>query len=417
MRVRPMAIWSGLAAVSAFFPLFAASATDCIKCHDENTPAIVMDWRNSKHSQEDVSCDGCHKGPHRSRKDIDKLLPVTAQTCSGCHEKQMIQFSAGKHAKAWTAHEAMPTAHALQMTLGPGMRGCSDCHKIGLKDEQSTNALKAQGSVFGHASCDGCHTRHTFSVMEARQPQACQTCHTGFDHPQWEMFSASKHGVRTLLKQSMVLPGNVAGPSCQDCHMAGGDHEVRTAWGFFGVRLPLPDDPQWRADQATILQALGVIDGNGKPTLRLESFRENDVARLTQQGFDQERERMISVCDDCHSGNLARAELRKGDEMIREADHLFAEAIRIVAALYADGVLQRPPGQSGAYPDLLAFPQAPSRIEQRLFRMHLEHRMRVFQGTFHSNPNYALTYGWSGLVQDLQDIREMAAELRARKQR
>ncbi len=26
------------------------------------------------------------------------------------------------------------------------------------------------------------------------EPQACQTCHTGFDHPQWEMYSSSKHG-------------------------------------------------------------------------------------------------------------------------------------------------------------------------------------------------------------------------------
>ena len=37
------------------------------------------------------------------------------------------------------------------------------------------------------ASCDACHTRHTFSAEEARQPQACQTCHMGFDHAQWEM--------------------------------------------------------------------------------------------------------------------------------------------------------------------------------------------------------------------------------------
>ena len=45
--------------------------------------------------------------------------------------------------------------------------------------------------------------------------------------------------------------------------------------------------------------------------------------------------------------------------------------------------------------------------------MHLKHRMRAFQGTFHSNPDYALWYGWSELQQSLVEIREKAAHLRA----
>lgn len=72
------------------------------------------------------------------------------------------------------------------------------------------------------------------------------------------------------------------------------------------------------------------------------------------------------------------------------------EAIRIVAALYRDGILVRPEHYAYGYPDLLAFHDAPSMIEQRLFRMHLEHRMRAFHGTFHNNLDYALWYGWSG---------------------
>jgi len=30
--------------------------------------------------------------------------------------------------------------------------------------------------------------------------------------------------------------------------------------GFLAVRLPMPEDKQWAADGATILQALGVLD-------------------------------------------------------------------------------------------------------------------------------------------------------------
>jgi len=53
-------------------------------------------------------------------------------------------------------------------------------------------------------------------------------------------------------------------------------------------------------------------------------------------------------------------------------------------------------------------------IEGRLFLMFLEHRMRAFQGTFHPNPDYALWYGWSAMQRDLAEIKERAAELRAK---
>jgi hypothetical protein len=194
--------------------------------------------------------------------------------------------------------------------------------------------------------------------------------------------------------------------------MADGNHEVRTPWGFLAVRLPLPEDEQWKADQVTILQALGVLDPEGNPTGRLDVVKAADVARLTQEAFDAERERLLEVCSDCHSENFAKGELAKGDDMIREIDHLLAEAIRVVAGLYKDGVLRQPEGYAYPFPDLLTFHDAPTPIEHRLFEMHLKHRMRAFQGTFHANPDYALWYGWSEMVRDLTEIRAMATELR-----
>jgi cytochrome c553 len=235
----------------------------------------------------------------------------------------------------------------------------------------------------------------------------------GFDHPQWEMYSSSKHGVRYLLKQNGTLSEHVAAPTCQTCHMQGGDHEVRTAWGFLAVRLPLPEDEQWKADQVTILQALGVLDPEGNPTARLDVVKAADVARLTQEDFDRERNKMIDACKQCHAGQFAVGELAKGDDMIREADHLLAQAIREIASLYEEGVLTKPESYAYPFPDLLTFHDAPTPIEQRLFEMHLKHRMRAFQGTFHANPDYALWYGWSEMVRDLSEIKSMAAELRA----
>jgi hypothetical protein len=100
--------------------------------------------------------------------------------------------------------------------------------------------------------------------------------------------------------------------------------------------------------------------------------------------------------------------------MIKEVDQLMAAAIREIAALYKDGVLPKPENYAYAFPDLLTFHDSPTVIENRLFTMHLKHRMRAFQGTFHSNPDYALWYGWNEMQQDLTEIREMARDYRER---
>ena len=123
---------------------------------------------------------------------------------------------------------------------------------------------------------------------------------------------------------------------------------------------------------------------------------------------------MLKTCNQCHSKNFAMGELQKGDNMIREADALMAEAIIIIADLYQDGILRKPTNYAYAYPDLLTFHDAPTVIEQKLFIMFLEHRMRAFQGVFHANPDYSIWYGWSEMRRDLAEIKEKAAELRAK---
>jgi hydroxylamine dehydrogenase len=391
----------------------ATAEQACVKCHTKVTEGITKDWVLSKHSKNEVHCTVCHGDQHISAQDVAKALTPTADICQQCHEEQGAQFKAGKHALAWAAMKAMPTAHWQPMALMEGMKGCGGCHKLGIKTEAEIKEIKSQGAGFGIASCDACHTRHIFSVKEARQPQSCQTCHMGFDHPQWEMYSSSKHGVRFLLKQNGILPETTAAPTCQTCHMQDGNHEVRAAWGFLAVRLPMPEDEKWASARVTILQALGVLDPNGEPTARLDVVKKVDLARLTHLAWQRERDKMLEVCSQCHSLNFARGELEKGDKMIREADLLMAEAIGIVADLYREGLLKKPASYAYPFPDLLSFHDAPTLIEQTLFRMFLKHRMRTFQGTFHANPDYALWYGWSAMNQDLTEIKALAKELRS----
>ncbi len=392
-----------------------AFAEDCLTCHKSVTPSIVSDWQLSRHSQNDVDCSTCHGDLHKTAHDFAKAAIPTPDTCANCHAEKVEQFKKGKHALAWAAMKAMPTIHWQPMAMTEGMKGCGGCHKIGLKTPAESKALSEAGVGFGRASCDACHTRHLFSKKEAQQPQACQTCHMGFDHPQWEMYSASKHGVRAMLKQGQTLPATAAAPTCQTCHMQEGDHGVMTGWGFLAVRLPLPEDKQWAADRATILQGLGVLDPSGNPTARLDVVKGAAVARLTQEDWQKQRDKMLKTCNGCHSLNFAKAELERGDDMIRAADGLMAEGIRIVAGLYKDGVLAKPAAYAYPFPDLLTFYDAPTAVEQKLFVMFLEHRMRTFQGTFHANPDYALWYGWSEMRQDLAEIKRGAEELRRNK--
>jgi len=393
---------------------FAADSAGCVECHKKTSPGVVADWETSRHGKAAVGCVVCHGSKHTQATDAAQAAIPTPDTCGKCHEKQVAQYKGGKHSLAWAAMKAMPTMHFQPMALTVGMKGCGECHRIGVKTDADMKELRELGVPFGTAACNSCHTRHTFSAEEARSPEACETCHSGFDHAQWEMYSGSKHGVKYALKRAKVLPPETSAPTCQTCHMPEGNHSVKTAWGYLGVRFPTPQDDGWAADQGTILKALGIVDPMGLPAGRFDIMETADVMRMTQEGWEKERLSMIAVCSKCHSGALSRAELEKSDLMIKDADKLMAEAIRTVAGLYEDKLLKKPEFYNYPYPDLLTLHDAPTVIEQKLFVMFLEHRMRAFQGAFHNNPDYTFWRGWSEMKRDLTEIKALAAEMRER---
>ena len=149
-------------------------------------------------------------------------------------------------------------------------------------------------------------------------------------------------------------------------------------------------------------------------------MKATDLARLTDEAWQTERDKMIVTCNNCHSKHYVQEQLEMGDSILKKADRLLAEGIEIVASLYDDGILQKPDNYAFAYPDFLYFMRTgggkleqASHIEQVLFQMYMKHRMRTYQGFFHVNPDYAYWYGWAMMTKDLGEIRELAEILRS----
>jgi len=413
-------------AMSTLFLASTVMAGDaCIDCHSKISPGQVQDWKVSKHAGADVTCSTCHGTAHKTAEDYKNAKLPDEKVCSQCHEEQFTSFSHGKHNFGWTVLNAIPATHFAPDELIEGGRGCGGCHNMGIKTEDQKAEQLAKGYRYQNNSCDECHTRHSFSIKEAQNPRACQQCHMGYDHPQWEMWSSSKHGERYFAKQSGDLPEGAAAPTCQTCHLPDGTHENHTAWGFLGVRLPLPEDPQAAADRVTILKALGVLDPEtGKPTAILDAVKAVDLARLDQASWEKERNKMLDICSQCHSYKYAKEQLDAGDAILTKADRLMAEAIETVAALYKDGIIKKPEGYPFNYPFILALMHTNganwdeklddlSYIDQVLLRMYFKHRMRAYQAFFHVNPDYAYWYGWNMMTEDLGEIKHLAKSMRA----
>ncbi|NOQ42254.1 MAG: cytochrome C [Desulfuromusa sp.] len=397
----------------------------CIDCHTKISPGQVKDWEVSKHADAGVSCDTCHGDAHKNAADYKKAVLPSEHVCKECHEDQFTSFSHGKHNYGWKVLNAIPATHFAPDELIEGGRGCGGCHNMGIKTEEEKAAQLEKGYRYQTNSCDECHTRHAFSMKEAQNPKACQTCHMGYDHPQWEMWSSSKHGIRYFAKKAGDLPEGAAAPTCQTCHLPDGTHENHTAWGFLGVRLPLPEDPQAAADRVTILKALGVLDPEtGKPTPILDAVLSVDAVRTTQASWQKLRDEMLDTCTPCHSYQYAKEQLDMGDAMLTKTDRLMAEAIETVAALYKEGIIIKPEGYPFNYPFILALMHTNganwdenldgfSYIDQVLLQMYFKHRMRAYQAFFHVNPDYAYWYGWNMMTQDLGEIKHLAKAMRA----
>lgn len=271
-----------------------ASKETCEQCHQRVTPMVAAQHQDSAHFKAGVSCAKCHGTDHKQMK------IVTASACAECHQEEVEQTRASKHAQSWK--KSWNNSRYRSVSEPMRRQGCERCHDIGYN--------------FSDVRCDYCHTTHQFSAQEAKQPQACATCHMGPDHPQAEALAASKHANKV---------------GCVECHQVQGDHDVSKNMGIGGVSNgALLEDWDWAMDE------------QGKPKLKRPV--------ITKAQFDQAREGNLAICLDCHDRGFSEQWLSGADQVKIAIEQMLLGAEEIVEKLDQDGLLSPDPKTRPAIP-------------------------------------------------------------------
>ncbi|MFQ5430720.1 MAG: multiheme c-type cytochrome, partial [Phycisphaerae bacterium] len=161
-------------------------------------------------------------------------------------------------------------------------------------------------------SCTACHSRHAFSVAQARHPDNCGKCHMGPDHPQREIYYESKHGIAYLAhkdKLNMDRPKWIVGedyhaaPTCATCHMSATKDQ------------PVTHDVGMR------------ISWNNRPPVSVRP--EVADAKMGLPGKDvsweKRRDNMKNVCLNCHNNQWVENFYTQYDALIELYHEKFAK--------------------------------------------------------------------------------------------
>jgi hypothetical protein len=201
-----------------------AESQTCIDCHEKEhiAPKIHDQWSMSKHAENGIGCTACHAAEaddfdayqHANGGPLVASHP-TPKDCAQCHEKEVEEHTKSKHAYPFWLYAAADRA-VFEPIVGT-KQGCEMCHNL--------SAMWPDGSV---GECDICHSKHSFDVSLARNPNTCGECHLGPDHPQKEIYTESKHGNIFFSKggkwdlsydSSELDRIPIEAPVCTTCHM------------------------------------------------------------------------------------------------------------------------------------------------------------------------------------------------------
>jgi len=364
----------------------ANSADACVVCHRRTTPGITEQYGHSTMAAAEVRCQDCHEvkadypGAVEHEGTYVLRSPTTAM-CQKCHQQEVAQFYQSRHSlPAYVAYagskdlsldmlamyQAIPEGsfapdkmrNALFALEGPDVTrfACETCHTIGKPN--------LDGSV---GECKKCHLRHEFSLEQARKPETCNACHIGPDHPQWEIYQESPHGIAYATGGERwnweADPGTLhvtdfPAPTCAICHMSG--------FGATGTTHDVGDRLTWYLF-APISE-------------RRPSWQDNMV-------------RMQNVCLECHNRNFV-------DEFYAAADKA-TEAVNAWVK-HSDEMMQ-PLKDKG----LLTAEPFDEPIDFTYFELwHHWGRTAKF-GAWMQGPDYTQWHGAYEVLSDLAELKEM----------
>ncbi len=330
---------------------------------------------------------------------------VTPRDCAACHPTQATEFAASHHSKAgnilasldnflaetvegartpFSPHSPTPgKAVTMVNGLAPANSGCQQCHgsvvalqatsggTITVRDLQPDDrGVPANSEALGRiakndsgrpqfassswpntgigrinldgslGSCAACHSRHDFSARRARQPESCGKCHLGPDHPQKEIYEESKHGVafRDLIAEMnldarpWVLGRDYsAAPTCASCHMGANLRNGMTSTHDPGERISWTNRPPVSLVMDTTAAHDVVVETD--PARR---------AAATADTADAKRNRMKTVCSNCHTPDHINLFYRQYDDVVVQYNEKFAKPGQaIMAALSSNGLLSK----------------------------------------------------------------------------
>jgi hypothetical protein len=206
-------------------------------------------------------------------------------------------------------------------------------------------------------SCSACHARHEFSVMQARQPEACGKCHLGPDHPQIEVWNESKHGILYHAnREKLKLNSDVwragqeyfTGPTCSSCHMSAAGkqpvtHDVgeRISWTLrppISLKLNMvtyeDDTKDDILGENPALPAVGAVD-------KIKDGGMKKVKAVLT--WSERRSKMQEVCSQCHEKSFVEGAYVQFDEVVILYNDKFAKPARaIVEELKKAKVISEP---------------------------------------------------------------------------
>ena len=218
--------------------------------------------------------------------------------------------------------------------------GCIECHGSFLIVEDDgklkgwpnagVGRINTDGSL---GSCTYCHSRHKFSVEEARKPESCGQCHLGPDHPQHEIYEESKHGNiyaaggdewNWSKPVGQWGPEDIDAPTCATCHMSGFGAAVKSTHDV-GRRLfwelqPKKSVPQWKGPDEV-------------------DFVLERVPDLQQAQKD--RSEMKAVCNECHSSNWTNGYFVEFDKVVSDYNKVWDYTDSLLASAYEEGLISK----------------------------------------------------------------------------